>query len=289
MTILQAGMAKSGNFWLYRIIQSVIRHAGLETKSFIKQHPIYPLARSWKLPTAEHADINALEINQFQCLSVIWPIFREPVEDIDNYIASCSHVWTHSPMSKYAQTILPKFDKVVYILRDPRDTAVSMSHFVFTPYFMKHGPHGYSDPEHYLADRLEGLIRTWKHHVGGYLQLRKQLGIHVVFYERILQSFESEFAEMLKYLGVALGQDAITAIAEDVGLETMKDRYPDQVRKGQAGQWCDALTDKQNRRAIEIAGPLMKRLNYPFDRESVGRHLPGLPARQQSGNNSAPD
>jgi len=277
MAILQAGIAKSGNFWLYKIIQSVIRHSELEAKSFIKQHPIYSLARSWDLPTTDHADIDTLEINPFQCVTLIWPIFREPVDDIDSYINSCSHVWTHSHLSEYALTVLPKFDRIVYILRDPRDVAVSMSKFAFTPYYMKHCPHQYGNPEEYLADRLEALIRNWAQHVSNYLRFQKQLDVHVVFYERLLQSFDADFSALLRYLGITLSQDAISAITKEVGFETMKSENPDHVRKGRSGQWANVLTEEQNRQTIEIAGSLLEFLNYPLNKDSIGQQIPTLP------------
>lgn len=280
MAILQAGIAKSGNFWLYKILQSVIRHGGLETKSFIKQHPIYELARLWDLPTTDHADIDTLEINKFQCVTLIWPIFREPVDDIDSYINSCSHVWTHAHLSEYALTVLPKFDKIVYILRDPRDVAVSMSRFAFTPYYLKHCPHKYRDAEEYLADRLQPLITNWAHHVGNYLRFQTQLNIHILFYERLLQSFEPNFLALLKYLGVTLGPDTITEIVEEVGFETMRSQNPEHVRKGRSGQWVNVLSEEQNRQTVEIAGSLLEYLNFPLDKESVGHQIPRLPGDQ---------
>lgn len=278
MAILQAGVAKSGNFWLYRILRSVIRHGGLEAKSFIKQHPIHALAKTWDLPTTDHADIDTLEINQFQCVTLIWPIFREPVQDVDRYIASCSHVWTHSHLSEYALTVLSRFDKVVYIIRDPRDIAVSMSKFAFTPYYMKHCPHGYKDPDQYLAERLPVLIKNWARHVSAYLRFRKQLDIHVVYYERLLMSFETDLRTLLEYLGIDMDQGGIAAVADDIGFETMQNQNPDHVRKGRSGQWVDVISEEQNRQVLEIAGSLLGYLNYPLDKDSVGHLMPTLPS-----------
>ncbi|NJM16702.1 MAG: sulfotransferase domain-containing protein, partial [Bacteroidales bacterium] len=38
-------------------------------------------------------------------------------------------------------SVFPKFDKIVYIVRDPRDVALSMARFQFTPYMQTYYPH----------------------------------------------------------------------------------------------------------------------------------------------------
>ena len=285
MRILQIGVPKSGNFWLYSILQEVVARAGIGQRSFIENQPIYELAQDWDLPTSEHAGIDALRIEPNGCFYQIWPIFRWPIEDMDNYVCQCSHTWSHSAFCEGALEVLSKFDKVVYILRDPRDVALSQSRFIFTPFIMKHCPHSYGEPSEHLDSRLDALIRDWVEHVGGYLKRRDSLDIHFVFYERLLHTFESELTALLTYLEVGIDEEcAIEGIQRAVSFKSMRRENPDHVRKGRSGEWAKVLTDRQKQRAAKIGGSMLEILNYPDDGVGKGTHnLPCLPVQVECG------
>ena len=158
MRILQAGVPKSGNFWLYRLLRSITRESGMEHRSFIQEHPIYEIARELELGFAGQADVDCLNIEPEACYCRIngGAVFYERIGDIDEYVSRCSHVWTHSPICQRSFDVLRKFDKVIYIIRDPRDVAVSMSQWVFTPYFVKYYPPHYEKrPTSYLKHKHE--------------------------------------------------------------------------------------------------------------------------------------
>lgn len=282
MKILQAGMAKSGNFWLYKIIQGILSHGGLENKSFIQNHPIHELAQTWDLSYKEQADIDVLDIDPHKCFYRISSVFRMPIEDIDDYIQQCNHVWTHSHFCQRSVTVLPKFDKIVYIIRDPRDRAISAAKFRFTPYMQKYYPHGDPDPDASLAHSLTGNVRSWVQHGGGYLRCRDELQIHFVFYERLLHAFGEEVADLLEYLDIELSEEAIAAIKRDVEFNTMKRENPHHVRKGRSGRWREVLTDAQKQRAARIAGPMLEILNYPVYESQTDQSLPCLPTQLDS-------
>ncbi len=277
-TILQAGMAKSGNFWLYRILQDIIRYAGWTQRSFIQQQPIYAIAQTWPLSTEEQASVDVMDIEPHGCFYRIGSVFRMPIEDVDAYIAQCSHVWTHSAFCALSNEILPKFDKVVYIIRDPRDVAISMSRFIFTDYMRRYNPHSERDPDTFLDKTLALRMKVWAEHVGGYLKARERLNIHIVFYERLRRDFETELRRLLDYLGVALNEEDIARIRQDVDFATMHSVNPQHVRKGEAGQWRRVLSERQQRRARRVAGPLLRLLGYPLRAAEVDQ-LPDLPTQ----------
>lgn len=278
MTILQAGASKSGNFWLYKILQSIAKHGGLEQRSFVQNQPVYELAKRWDLSYKEQKNIDVLDIEINKCFYRISSIFRMPIEDIDNYIHQCSHVWTHSTFCERSWVVLPKFDKVVYIIRDPRDRAVSASRFAFTPYMKKYYPHGEPEQDSFLAHRLGSMMVDWMQHVGGYLKHKNDLQIHFVFYERLLHSFDTELVSLLQYLGIELDEKTIDYIKHEVDFASMKGENPLHVRKGRAGQWVQMFTDAQKRRAARIAGPMLKQLSYPTG-SRMSNSLPCVPAQ----------
>lgn len=282
MKWLQIGAAKSGNLWLYHILQSIARRAGLPQISFIRSHPIYEIAKTWKLSFPEQAGIDTLSITPRQCLYRISSILNVPIDDIDDYVNRCSHVWSQSFFCARSAEVLPKFDKVFYIIRDPRDTAVSMSRFSFTPYRLKYFPHGYSDPETFLDANLIETLKAWVRHAGGYLLQKENPPLYFLIYERLVRNFDEELVKLLEYLEVTLEESARQAIKTEVAFETMRSKSPQHVRKGETGQWAEAFSPKQAKLTERLAGPLLRLLRYPanlkeqkeFESQNI---LPSIP------------
>jgi aryl sulfotransferase len=265
MTILQAGVPKSGNYWLYTILKSIGQKAGLEYKSFLRTHPIHEVAQTWDLSFAGQNDMDFLNIKKNYCQFRISAVFEEKIADIDDYINKCSLVWTHSYMNNYGFEILPKFDKIVYIIRDPRDIAISYSKYCFTEHKLKnHPPHYEKKPESYLQNRLDVMLRNWVSHVGGYLKYKDKLNIYPIFYERFLNDLDSELIGLLDYLEIKLDEKQLNQIKLDVSFDSMKKQSPKHLRKGKSAQWRQVFTSQQKAKTERIAGEMMSLLNYPI-------------------------
>lgn len=276
---LQIGLSKSGNVWLYNLLRSVARHAGLEQKSFIRNQPIHPIAKKWDLSFPEQADIDTLVINPTQCLYRISSIFSMPIDDLDAYVAGTTHAWTHSFFGPLSSQVFTRFDRVIYIVRDPRDVAISLSRFNFTPYRLKYYPPSEPDAKSFLERRFGEILQQWVEHVAGYLEKKEAFHIHFIFYERLLGAFDDEFRALSDFLGITLGPREIAAIKKEVSFENMKIERPQHLRKGESGQWREALSPKQLRMADALVGSLLSLLNYPAGNNPNGAgelpHLPG--------------
>ncbi|NES03891.1 MAG: sulfotransferase domain-containing protein [Okeania sp. SIO2F4] len=281
MHILKAGLIKSGNFWLHTILHNIIDYSDFEYKSFIQNQPIYELAKTWDIDHLKgQININCLDITKNAVFYRISNIFRYPVDDMDDYINSSTLVWSHSQMSSHALTIMQKFDKIIYIVRDPRDVSISWSNFVFTPYVRRYFPFFTVDetnPEIYLNKNLTTIVSDWMNHVGGYLKHQKDLNIHFVFYERLLHDFDRELEKILEYLEIELDDAARGEIKEKVSFNNMRKDSPNHIRKGKLGQWVDILSDAQKEEVLEMATPLLKLLNYPLNSQIDS--LPELPEK----------
>jgi len=276
MTILQSGVPKSGNYWLYTILKSIIQQADLEYNSFLRTHPIHEVAQSWDLSFAGQNDMDFLNIKKNYCEFRISAVFQEQITDIDDYINKCSLVWTHSPMNPYALEVLPKFSKIIYIIRDPRDVAISYSKYCFTEHKLKnHPPHYEKDPDSYLDNRLDFMLRNWVEHVGGYLKYQDKLNIYPVFYERFLKDLNAELINLLDYLEIELDETQINQIKSDVSFDSMKKQSPKHLRKGKSAQWRQVFTSEQIAKTQRIAGEMMTLLNYPV--LETDKTLPCLP------------
>lgn len=278
-SILHSAIHKSGNLWLSRILREIVRVAGWEHRSWVQRQSIHPEARTWKLSYEGQADMDFMRILPDGCWWRISDVHRERIMDVEEYVRSCTIVWSHEPIIPRSLEVLPLFDRIVYLIRDPRDVAVSLSRFVFTPHVRRNWPPHYErDPESFLKHALDGEIRDWVVHVGGWLGIRERIPFHVVFYERLLNDFAGELQGLLDYLDVPLSEDAIASIGRAVSFASMHGVDPDHVRKGRSGQWVDVLTTAQQDHVVEVAGGLLELLGYPMSAVDVGAPESGLPA-----------
>ncbi|MBK9125025.1 MAG: sulfotransferase domain-containing protein [Chloroflexi bacterium] len=275
MKILQSGVAKSGNYWLYRIIQSILRRSGAELSTYIETDPIYPIARAWPLSYPEQASIDTIDITDTQVWYRISSIYRWPVDDIDAYLAHTTHVWTHSQVTPLSRTLFPKFDKIVYIIRDPRDVIQSMSRFAFTPYMQQFYPTEHATPEAYLDAWLDKHISAWRRHVAGHVMAAAAFDIIILFYERLLDDLPGQLEALCHGLGIEPTPDLIAGVQADVQFESMQASSPGHVRQGTARQWVTGLTYQQQQRVLRQAGGLMALLGYPMS--ATDTRLPALP------------
>ncbi len=266
MKILQGGAPKCGNFWLYQIIQQILIRTGQDTTSFIQKHPIYTLAKDWDLNYPSQASIDVLDVTDLQYSYRISSIFRMPVTDIHEYISQTNHVWTHSPVCKRSEELFSLFDKKVYIIRDPRDRAISAAKYYCSDYMLKYYPQEEKDPQRFLEKNFDQLMQEWVWHVFDHLRLSRSSNILISFYEGFLFDFQKELGKLQDYLEIELPVSQKEELQEAMSFTTMKQKNPKHLKKGQAGYWMDQLTDEQIEKAEIIAGPLIRFLGYPSEK-----------------------
>lgn len=263
MKILQGGAPKCGNFWLYQILQQLLNKADIDTTSFIQKQPIYNLAKEWDLNYPSQASIDVLDVTDLQYSYRISSIFRMPVLDMKDYVAQTNHVWTHSPVCKRSGELFNLFDKKVYIVRDPRDRAISASKYYTSDYMLKYYPQEETDAKRYLQKHFDELMQEWVWHVYDHLRLSEQHNIHIAFYEGFLLDFQQELGRLLDYLGLQMSGEEREELQDAMSFSTLKKKNPKHLKKGQSGYWMDQLTQEQVQKADTIAGPLIRFLGYP--------------------------
>ncbi len=277
MKILQSGVPKCGNFWLHQIIQQILNRSNISTDSFIEQQPIYSLAKEWELNFPGQARINVLDITDLQDSYRISSIYRMPVDDMEKYVAQTNHVWTHSPICKRSGEVFRHFDKIVYIIRDPRDRAISAAKYYCSDYMLRYFPQEEKDPGKFLEKNFDQLMHEWVWHVWDHLRLSREHNIHIAFFEGFNMDFREELNRLLTYLGTELPEAEKTALEEAVSFRSLKKENPKHLKKGGSGYWMEQLGDEHFRKAEIIAGPLLRYLGYPRDRNqamSFNRDLP---------------
>lgn len=277
MKILQGGVPKCGNFWLYQIIQQVLQRTGYSTTSFIEQQPIYTLAKDWALNFPEQARIDVLDITDLQCSYRISSIYRMPIDDLQAYVAQTKHVWTHSPICKRSAEVLEQFSKKVYIIRDPRDRAISAARYYCSPYMLRYFPQEETDPKRFLQKNFEQLMHEWVWHVFDHLRLNRLHQIHLCFYEGFLLHFQQELDRLLHYLSLDLSDNQRNELAAAVHFSNLKKQNPKHLKKGECGYWMDQLTEEQLALSNIIAGPLLRYLGYPLERNQPMTYSTAFP------------
>lgn len=253
--ILIVGYPKSGNTWLTRLTAEIV---GCPSVGF------------WCAPLRSDPCIEGLDrASPYECYKA-----HHTVEQL------------HRTFEHYGDGV----DKVIYVVRDPRDVLISASHFFrVSPRWdwlfraMSLLPKGSSVYYRLLHSRryeVEAMVRgllsgttdgawmrvPWKDHVEGYLD-RDYL---VVRYEDLLAEPVVQGTALCDYLGVSRSRAQIAEAVRRQSFDRKREELArtgdaEQVsflRKGEARQWVDVLTPAQARRIEERLGDLLHRLGY---------------------------
>lgn len=278
--ILQVGMMRSGNLWVWKIIERAAELAGWERGRFVTGVPLYRTLKEAKHINSVHGDIDVLEIlpSGYSYAFLIPHVVRVHLDSLEDYLAKAWHVWTHSAWNQNSKNTYRKFSKIVYILRDPRDILISFSQFYFSIAMNRDMPRDYRNSVEYLDANIEAHARIWTAHVGVHLMEKEALGIHFLVYERLSSDMDSQVRELLAYLNIPLSEADLQTLLVEMKFERLKPLDPNHFRKGLSGQWTEILNKAQKRRFLKIAGPLLEYLNFPLEsHSSESRSLPRIP------------
>lgn len=172
----------------------------------------------------------------------------------------------------------PRYKRVVCIVRDPRDVALSQYHFQ-----IKRGVSGTDTPvEEFVTRFLAGETcpyGSWAQNVGSWMVARSRTpGFLLLRYEDLLRRAETELARIAGLLGIPPDPERLArAVAQSSSdrmrklemaqadqwtstKETRKDLLF--VRTATSGEWKSKLSPEAVERMEEAWGPLMRLLGY---------------------------
>lgn len=172
----------------------------------------------------------------------------------------------------------PRYKRVVCIVRDPRDVALSQYHFQ-----IKRGVSGTDTPvEEFVTRFLAGETcpyGSWAQNVGSWMVARSRTpGFLLLRYEDLLRRAETELARIARLLGIPPDPERLArAVAQSSSdrmrklemaqadqwtstKETRKDLLF--VRTATSGEWKSKLPPEAVERMEEAWGPLMRLLGY---------------------------
>jgi hypothetical protein len=165
---------------------------------------------------------------------------------------------------------------VIYVVRDPRDVAVSQAGFSGRPLDSIVGR--MSNPATRIA--ATGYVRhvpqrlgTWSQHVRGWLD-QDLLPVHLLRYEDAVADPVGAFGPLLSFAGLALTTAEVTAAVERASFRELagqeagrgfRERWRADApffRRGRAGGWRDELPPELADRLAADHAEVMSRLGY---------------------------
>ena len=188
----------------------------------------------------------------------------------------------------------PRYKRVIYLVRDPRDVAVSNYHWE-----MKQRSMADSYPiEKFVPRWMEPIywsrLGSWGEHVTSWLSTRQgKEGFLLLRYEDMLAHPEQELEKVARLLDIEPAPERLARAAElssadrmrrlekDQGSKWVQTRYTRQdkefVRKASSGDWRTKLP-AESVQAIEAAwGDVMRTLGYKLSGEATEQTVTSSP------------
>ncbi|HVI06798.1 MAG TPA: sulfotransferase domain-containing protein [Candidatus Binatia bacterium] len=197
---------------------------------------------------------------------------NEMLPDVGKHEAGAEVLPGSGRLIKTHEAFRPEYKKAIYLVRDPRD--VALSEFAYQTAL------GFANDE--FDSYLERFMRTgvnpfcsWIDHVNSWLDAAdRQRGdiLHVNF-EELKQNPVQQLSRIADFLRVPEVKARIPAAIENNSLARMKEKEkatPQRasakgrfIRSGSAGGWRATFTEGQAQLVQQYAGPVLARLGYP--------------------------
>lgn len=172
----------------------------------------------------------------------------------------------------------PEYRRVVFIVRDPRDVAVSYYHFVRKTKTLPVD----ASMDDFMTKFIDGKIDSygnWGENVGSWLGARRGTdSFLVVRYEDLLENTEAELARIADMLGLPTDEQLLRNAVENSRADRMRQLEQEQrsdhkmlkrsradipfVRAAKSGQWQTELPPEAVRQIESAWGSVMRELGY---------------------------
>ena len=252
MRLLQTGVPRSGNYWVYTIVQRLLVASGLEISRWITRQDLSGL--EFRENFAGQRQVDALSLNPMT-QEYFWrvsSVYKQPITDLDTYLQAVTHLWTHAPYTEALRPITRERTHRIYVLRDVRDVLVSLSYFRAR----KRG----ITPAAYLEAHLEEQTRHWVDHVRSYEGVSEEF--LWVRYEDLLRDLPAQIDRLRTYLGLTLPVSSLDEIVASVRFEQLQKVSPRHLRQGVSGVGEFALSPTQLETVKRLAGEQLRTLAY---------------------------
>ncbi len=197
-------------------------------------------------------------------------------EDIADKYEGLVFVKTHNalvidrgyPMINFAVTA-----GAIYVVRNPLDVAISLSHHVNKTIDEAIEAMGAYQETAITERRVHEVWDTWSNHVHSWTH-RPHRAIYVMRYEDMLTDPEKTFGNLAEHLLLPATPEQVRLAIERTSFDRLKGQEEEQgfkekpkhaerfFREGRAGQWKDILTPSQIERIVQDHREQMARFGY---------------------------
>ena len=285
------GYQKSGTTWLMRMLDSHpevlcrgegrIFDAGWRQKSLVKSDEKRPPSSLlYALRDAEYLklwiersvwgrnDPADEHLTNLTRMAVDYFLLGELAKTSKKFVGDKSPLLTPHTVEEVS-SVYPEA-RVLHIIRDGRDAAVSAAHHA-----RNFGRKRSNDEPLFDETRLRKLAADWNERVGSAIEDGPRLlgdNYAEVRYEDLLARPEDEMRRVLEFLGADADDQNVARCVEGASFEKLsKGRARGQedpasfFRKGVSGDWRDAFTERDKAVFKEEAGGLLVKLGYEKD------------------------
>lgn len=161
----------------------------------------------------------------------------------------------------------------IYIVRNPLDVAISLSHHVNKTVDQAIEAMGQYVETEVTENRVHEVWDTWSNNVMTWTR-KPHRAIYVMRYEDMLSEPEKTFGGLARHLLLGATSEQVTQAIERTSFSKLKSQEEKEgfkekpehaerfFREGRAGQWKEILTPKQIDRIVKDHGEQMKRFGY---------------------------
>ena len=117
---------------------------------------------------------------------------------------------------------------VIYLIRNPADVAVSLSHFLNISYvesvdFMTSNNSALGGSEEHLNQQVYQFLGNWSHHVDSWT-LQKEIPLLIIRYEDLIFNPETNFKKILKFIQLPIVNSFVSKIAIDTKFNKLREK-----------------------------------------------------------------
>uniref|UniRef100_A0A915BZT9 Sulfotransferase domain-containing protein n=1 Tax=Parascaris univalens TaxID=6257 RepID=A0A915BZT9_PARUN len=263
--VIIASYPKSGTTWVSEVVSAILFNANMEVLSKERLDERVP----W------------LELDMQFVWAKFFFIWKSIFEGTSLRLPKRSPrtFFTHLPIELLPRDVLAGKCKMIYVVRNPKDNAVSYFHFHKMARFLGQQKTTWNDfLSLYMAGQL--YCGSWFEHVLGYEELARRINNNVLFvqYEQMINDFDSEIQRISKFLGRRLSENQRKMIGEHCSFKAMKGNHmtnrhgvwlfnqkiSEFMRKGEVGDWRNYFSVAQKEAFDELFKRKMAHSNFRF-------------------------
>jgi len=274
MIVWLASYPKSGNTWLRIFLAQLIRDGAPVSINDIRFGAIASSREAFDASTG--FDSSLLTADEIETLR------REVYLDRARENSETLYCKVHDAFvtTPAGQPLFPKevTESVVYLVRDPRDVAVSLAHHANQPDFdvvidwMNNPNYCLADERDRQAPQLRQRLLTWSQHVTSWMG--SGLPTLIVRYEDLVNRPQESFGNIVDFLHISATAQEITHSIEGCDFNRLRaeeqkagftERPPRSTaffREGKAGSWRGQLSNDQATTIARQHAATIRRLGY---------------------------